>query len=95
MTKPIERSIPPLTITKVSPLANNRSVVAARRILEKFLKPKKFFPKMLNRPSINIKKSRDQFLPMRPSALLFFALDMPEEKEPLDTITEDFLLWLE
>jgi len=58
----MDRSIPPLMMTKVSPVANNRRVVAARIILEKFLRPKKFFPRILKRMSMHIRKSRAQFL---------------------------------
>jgi hypothetical protein len=59
----MERSIPLLIITKVSPLANKNRELAPKIILLKFLRLKKFFPIKLNRINIKIRKISAQFLP--------------------------------
>jgi hypothetical protein len=70
MTKPMERSIPPLIMTKVSPLANKRSEETPRTIMVKFFRPKKFFPRKLNKMSIKRRNRDDQFRPTKPIILL-------------------------
>ncbi len=62
MTKPTDRSIPPLIITKVSPVARRSVVVEAIRILLILRRLKKLVPTRLKIPKSTSKKNNAQFL---------------------------------
>lgn len=81
MTKPMERSIPPLTITKVSPADNKRSEVTPRTIMVKFFRLKKFSPRKPNKISIRSRKREAQFRPTKPMVRLCLVWFSAEEME--------------
>ena len=62
ITKPTDKSIPPLMMTNVSPVARRRMAVDAIRILLKFLILKKFGSSRLKNKMRIIRNNRTQFL---------------------------------
>src|SRR5665648_832194 len=84
ITKPMERSIPPLIITKVSPLANKSRELTPRIILLKFLRLKKYFPKKLNKINMDMRKMNAQFLPTKSIVLFLLSFSKSIKKSLFD-----------
>jgi len=85
MIKPMERSIPPLMITKASPLANKSRELIPRIRLLTLVTLRKFSPKKLNNMSINTRKRNAQFLPKKPNVLLWPILFKLNKESLLDS----------